>query len=281
MGYKNRKGAKLCALHKEKGGYSTNQEKLNKELAEINKELSSLKKTVRKLPKGNLLINRNGRYYKWLNSDGHTHTYILKKNRGLAEQLAYKKYCKLRISKLEIEKAADQRYLDTMSKVPHPSSDELLLIPEYSELLHNVIDKESYKYKDWAEDIYEKNPYYPEHLTVQSITGHLVRSKSEAMICSALRRNNIAFRYECALELDGITYYPDFTIRHPKTGEMIYWEHLGLMDNPDYIESSFKKLKVMADNGIIVGLNLIITSETAYHPLSEYTINEVISQYLI
>ena len=37
---------------------------------------------------------------------------------------------------------------------------------------------------------------------------------------------NIPFRYECALTLGNTTVYPDFTIMHPNTGELIYREHL-------------------------------------------------------
>jgi len=60
------------------------------------------------------------------------------------------------------------------------------------------------------------------------------RYKSEVFIDMALFTNNIPFRYECALELGHSTLYPDFTIRHPKTGEICYWEHFGLMDDPSY-----------------------------------------------
>jgi len=57
-----------------------------------------------------------------------------------------------------------------------------------------------------------------------------------------LYADNIPFRYECALQLDNITIYPDFTIRHPQTGETIYWEHFGRMDKDDYSKNAFSKL---------------------------------------
>lgn len=39
--------------------------------------------------------------------------------------------------------------------------------------------------------------------------------------------HNEAFRYECLLKLGDSAYYPDFTIKHPKTGKTYYWEHFG------------------------------------------------------
>ena len=77
---------------------------------------------------------------------------------------------------------------------------------------------------------YEKNPKYPEHLIHKTVSGIYVRSKSESMIALQLYTEKIPFRYECALQLGETTLYPDFTILHPKTGEIFYWEHFGMMD---------------------------------------------------
>ena len=47
--------------------------------------------------------------------------------------------------------------------------------------------------------------------------GDLVRSKSEMMISLLLCQHHIPFHYEEELVLNGVTIYPDFTIRHPIT----------------------------------------------------------------
>ena len=86
----------------------------------------------------------------------------------------------------------------------------------------------------WMNSPYEHNTKYPEQLTLKTISGHTVRSKSEALIDMALHVNKIPFRYECALPLSDIVLYPDFTIRHPQTGNFYYWEHFGLMDDLNY-----------------------------------------------
>ena len=64
----------------------------------------------------------------------------------------------------------------------------------------------------------------------------LVRSKSEVIIANELLAQGIdRYEYERALQLpSGQTRYPDFTIMDDDTGERYYWEHLGLLHNPDY-----------------------------------------------
>ena len=73
----------------------------------------------------------------------------------------------------------------------------------------------------------------------------------------------------------------DFTIRHPITGEMVYWEHFGLMDEEEYRNSVYKKLKLYCDNGIIPSINLITTYETKQHPLDANHVEAIIKEYFL
>ena len=108
-----------------------------------------------------------------------------------------------------------------------------------------------------------------------------VRSKSEAMIAMLLHLNAIPYRYECALSLGGVTLFPDFTIRHPGTGALYYWEHFGLMDDPTYAKNAGSKLSLYAANGIIPSVHLITTYETKAYPLSAGMIEHLISYYFL
>lgn len=96
----------------------------------------------------------------------------------------------------------------------------------------------------------------------------------------ALHVKGIPFRYECALPLGDTIVYPDFTIRHPVTGEIYYWEHFGKMDNPKYAQNCMYKLQNYTSHGILPGINLITTYETQKKPLTSETIERVISEYL-
>ena len=98
------------------------------------------------------------------------------------------------------------------------------------------------------------------------------------MIGKVLRMNHIPFRYECPIILNGMTVYPDFTIRHPKTGEVYYWEHFGLADDSSYVKNMNYKMELYISNNIIPSVNLITTYETKENPLSFETV-EMLAKY--
>lgn len=109
----------------------------------------------------------------------------------------------------------------------------------------------------------------------------MVRSKSEVMIDMILFQNKIPFRYEAPLQLGDTTIYPDFTIRHPHTGDTYYWEHFGLMDDPSYSKNAISKLHLYVNHGIIPSLRLITTYETKESPLSIDKIEKIVKEYFV
>lgn len=115
----------------------------------------------------------------------------------------------------------------------------------------------------------------------KTITGELVRSKSESIIYMHLYMNQIPFRYEEVMRLGQTNYYPDFTIRHPKTGEIYYWENFGLMDDPAYIQKTYNKLNVYALYGLIPGKRLITTYKTEKDPLSAEEVQELVQKHFL
>ena len=97
-----------------------------------------------------------------------------------------------------------------------------------------------------------------------------------------LWKYKIPFRYECILQLDDIFIFPDFTIRHPETGEVFYWEHFGMMDNPNYSKKVVSKLQLYISNGIIPSIQLITTYETKDTPLSvELVVEKIVEHYFL
>lgn len=128
---------------------------------------------------------------------------------------------------------------------------------------------------------YETNPTHPEQLICKSISGNNVRSKSEAMIDMYLYLNKIPCRYEAALELGDTVIYPDFTICHPQTMEIFYWEHFGLMDNPSYSKNAYSKLQLYTSHGIIPSIQLITTYETKDNPLDIELVEKFITHYFL
>lgn len=256
-------------------------EKIEKESQKLKKQIQKISTQIKRLPKGKLICASNGKWHKWYRSDGHKSTYLPKKERRLAEQLAYKKYLSFQLENLIREKEAIDLYLKHHDSNVEEKELSLFQSPEFEELLKPNFIPLSQELYDWANAPYEKSTSHPENLTNKAYSGIFVRSKSEVLIDMFLYKNNIPFRYECPLELDGILLYPDFTIRHPETGQVYYWEHFGLMDNPSYSKSACSKLQLYISNGIIPSIQLITTYETKDNPLSAEMVEKIVEHYFL
>lgn len=89
------------------------------------------------------------------------------------------------------------------------------------------------EFRPIPEALRSKREWYEEGKVHRSLADVMVRSKSELVIANLLFEREIDFRYEKILYApDGTFYLPDFTIRW--RGEEWYWEHVGMLDNPDY-----------------------------------------------
>ena len=196
-----------------------------------------------------------------------------------AEQLALKKYLSCLLDDLKCEKRAIESYLKHHSTTS--KSHSLLNNPEIKSLISPFFTPLSDELSTWMNSSYDHNIKHPEHVIHKSISGNLVRSKSESIIDMLLYTNKIPFRYECALHLDELTLFPDFTIRHPQNGDIYYWEHFGLMDNPDYPKNAYSKLQTYTSHNIIPSIRLITTYETSEYPLSVEAVMKIIEQYFL
>lgn len=262
-----------------KGGLFTIYERILAERKRLAEQIQTLESHLNTLPEGNLICARNGNRFKWYQSINHTPIYLPKKERKLAEQLAEKKYLSLLLEDLHVEASAIDSYLQIRNSHTYNAAERLLSMPEYHALLSSSFQPHSEELSAWMNFPYEQNPNHPEQLAHHTLSGHFVRSKSEALIDMALYMNHIPFRYECALTLGNITLYPDFTIKHPQTGVIYYWEHFGLMDEPAYYKSTYSKLQLYTTHNIIPTVQLITTYETKKHPLSSETVDHIVKEY--
>ena len=78
-----------------------------------------------------------------------------------------------------------------------------------------------------------KSDFYPADLKINTLLGHKVRSKSEALIAYSLHMAGLEYEYEKPLYRKGkIVCRPDFTINYK--GKLLYWEHIGMNYDIDY-----------------------------------------------
>jgi ATP-dependent exoDNAse (exonuclease V) alpha subunit len=93
---------------------------------------------------------------------------------------------------------------------------------------------------------------HPERLIHKTKTGVLVRSKSEVIIANILTDLGISYEYEKPLysKKDPRDFrLPDFTIKYE--GEEFFWEHLGMLTDPEYRKEWEIKEKWYRENGYI------------------------------
>jgi len=254
-------------------------EKMLDEKKRLESQIQSLQSQIFMCPEGKLICSSNGKGQKWYRSDGHISTYLPKKERRIAEQLAYKKYLSLQLKNALHEKEAIDFYLRHHDSDAYQVEQSFINSPKYKDLLAPSFTPLSIELQNWINESYERNNRYPENLIHKAHSGNLVRSKSEAMIDMFLFKNKIPFRYECLLQLGEMIVYPDFTIRHPKTGQIFYWEHFGMMDVLDYNKNVGSKLQLYISNGIIPSIHLITTYETKDNPLSSETVEKLVEDY--
>ena len=114
------------------------------------------------------------------------------------------------------------------------------------------------RHREWAKEPYEKSDYNPEGRKFPTSAGFRVRSKSEQHIVEKLTEVGVPFRYEQVIRVNEKKYSADFTFRD-MNGDLFYWEHAGMMNNPVYVESYYRKMDVYERIGIVPWKNLIIT----------------------
>lgn len=255
-------------------------QKMLAEQQRLDKKIQSLQKKLKKFPKEKLICAKNGTRYKWYISNGKQCTYLPKKETAVASQLALKKILTLQLEDFVNEKNSIDAYLKTR-KTENLTEQFFYNHPEFQKIISTMYCPVSTELADWTCAPFENNPKNPAGLIHKSLSGNILRSKSEVFIDTALYTNRIPFRYECALHLGELTLFPDFTIRHPRTGKTYYWEHFGLMDDPVYAKNACAKLQTYTSYGIIPTINLITTYETREQPLTPDTVEKIVQEYFL
>lgn len=256
-------------------------EEAERRVAELKRVQEEIEGRLRKNLPGKIHVVKSGnRIQYYLRTDAHdkSGTYIAKREQSKIRRYLQKAYDE-KIQKL-IRK--EIRSIEAFLK----QSDNLRggIQQAYSENPQEVrdvlrpVDCPDEEYiKHWQSAAYAPNPIPVQTTEYRTNNGELVRSKSELNIANALQKAGIPYKYECPLLLkDGTVVYPDFTILDVKNRRVIYWEHRGMMDASDYVKNAVRKNKNYLKNGIVTGVNLVITEESGVNPLGTDEIREVI-----
>lgn len=240
----------------------------------LKKEMVRCLEQMKELPNKDIFYTKSGKYIRWYISNGRKPIYLHKSDEELIRQLVLRKYLNERYQEYKRECATIENVIASDVK-----KSELMLQDEspYAPFLKGTFMGDYDRL--WMKENYERNCNYLEHLIYKTLGGDKVRSKSEVMIADELFRRGIPYRYECALQLGEVTLFLDFTIRNPVSQEMIYWEHMGIMDNYKYAKKSVEKMEIYLSHHIIPGINIILTYETVDKPIDSQKISQVIDMY--
>lgn len=219
------------------------------------------------LPKGSLVL-RCGTYYRAVREDGKQYFAMLSEAESdLIHSLKLKRYISKSLAQLHQRIAADKNYLAAASFYD-PETVRSKLPIQYSDIADlDIFLSGDVNPDQWKAENYQSNPMT---IAIPHLTpgGLKMRSKSEEIIGTRLEEQGFIFRYEPELILGNKNSYPDFAILLPNKRRIVYWEHLGLIDDPEYVMRNLEKLEIYAKHGIYLGINLIITYETRDQPLT-------------
>lgn len=240
-------------------------------------------KALQNAPEGSLRICCRGnkaQYYQRNDPKDFNGIYIREKDVDLARKLAQKDYDQKVLCSIEKELNAINKYI---SCCPATNIEHLYesLHRERRKLIDPIIETEEQYISNWENVIYRGKEFDEDAPEIYTAKGERVRSKSEVIIADILYSEGIPYRYEYPIQLKGWgKVYPDFTILNVKLRKELYWEHLGMMDDSDYVESALQKIALYEKNGIFPGEKLILTYETKKNPINQKIVRLLIQQYL-
>ncbi len=212
----------------------------------------------------------------------HTGTYLGKSKTEIARKYLQKSYDEKLLETLITEIAGLEWLCENMKTYPSEIKGLIESFPTKArELIIPVDVPDDVLIREWKAIPYEKKPISYDKFPYETEQKEIVRSKSELNIANALYKAGIPYKYECPLRLkNGAIIYPDFTILDLVHRRIIYWEHLGMMDDRTYARDAVKRMKDYQKLGIYPGDGLIITQELEGSLLGTTEIREVIEHYL-
>ena len=248
---------------------------------ETKARVAQLEEIARNSPQGSLVIktiNSNKYYYKMSSDNGQKTTqYIKPSQKELISQLADKRFARQVLPNLRSNLRAAESFLKYHSGLEECSL-EAFIGRDLSAVCSSKCMPQKAMIDKWLSESWTETPYQEYPPTHPTLKGLPVRSKSEVMIANSLFQHGIPYHYEKPLfySPNRAPIFPDFSILHPDTCELWFWEHFGLIDNPLYFDDMCRKFEIFQSQGITPGHRLICTFECEKHPLSSVLINDLI-----
>lgn len=257
-------------------------ERIHRELAE---RIDLLKAELSQLPKGELYCyNSHGTkcYSERFPAKGNNkkeRKVGIKKDKDRLYKLVRKEYVTKAIGLLEKDLAA----LDSLMRRYKPTDENSVMegfLKKHPELTGGIYYG-LMSYDEWADKFETSDGYHPENLKSTSSDGTKKRSLGELIIASKLDHYGIPYRYEAPIDHPDISFVPDFTIIRPRDNKVIYWEHLGNVNDQSYLDYNKHKFDFYERYGIVPWDNLIVSFSQSDYGINEKLIDGLIQGWLI
>ena len=256
---------------------------LKKERSRLVKIMEDAKNRLKGAPEGRLRIaNKNNQMEFYLKSNSYeSGRYLKKSERDIARAIAQKNY-----DECVVNRARERIKLIDMFTLKYQMTDIGSIhekLNGYRKALIDVPVLSDQEYiRQWSNVQYEGKAFSDHAPEIITEGNERVRSKSEKIIADKLFGLGIAYRYEYPIVLNGnVRVYPDFTILKMPEREEVYLEHLGMMDDMEYINTFLYKLETYEKNGIYMGMNLFFTYETSKKPLNTRALDDFIRKVFV
>ncbi len=205
--------------------------------------------------------------------------YIPKDNHNLANKLAQKEYDEAVLDLAKTELEILKKLAEFYSKGNCDDYIERMNLRKAT--LVNPIELSDKQFiEEWLATAPPARSFMEEGLKYDNGHGVKMRSKSEVIISRVLDQMGVPYIYEKPLKLKNRTVIPDFTILDMNRREEKYIEHLGMIDDQDYLKKNSKKIRDYEKAKIYLGKQLFLTYETADEPLNVHFVEDKLLKML-
>ena len=252
---------------------------------ELNERKNDLLQELQTLPEGKLMLQKqNGikKYVQRIPATGNRkkeRRYGVKKKPEILNGLIRKEYVTKALRLVD----RDIRAVDLAVRRYIPLDEDCVMgsflsdNPELADGIH----KASISDEEWRSEFDSIVDFHPESLKQIAADGTRRRSKNELYIASRLDHYGIAYRFDCPTGIPGLYRVPDFTILRKSDRKIIYWEHMGMMDDLEYRIDNKRKLEEYENFDIVPWDNLILTYDTVSGGLHANLIEAMIQSWLL
>ena len=242
------------------------------------KMIEMTEKKIKSLPDGWICIKRRGdRVYYYQKGKSIREKILKKDDSKLLQDLLQKNY----LEKVLRSAKSEKLILDRIQKMyPEILAEDVYehLKEERRQLVRPIVPTDEQFVQRWLEKSYTPNPIPDDVPFYQTLNGERVRSKSEMIIADRLLANGIPYKYECPLKVGKKIIHPDFSILRLSDRKIIYYEHCGRMDDPEYSEDMVNRVNDYSLAGILQGDRLFMTFETSKTPLDVRVLDKMINK---